>query len=52
MVIFLLRLKANQYEAGVKYVPKRSSHCRTGAVYQLTKTNNLMARSCRIVLLG
>ncbi|MDV2871955.1 ferrichrome porin FhuA [Phytobacter diazotrophicus] len=31
-----------QYEAGVKYVPKDRPIVLTGAVYQLTKTNNLM----------
>lgn len=35
--------KGKQYEAGVKYVPKDSPIVLTGAVYQLTKTNNLMA---------
>ncbi len=35
--------KGEQYEAGVKYVPKDMPVVLTGAVYQLTKTNNLMA---------
>ncbi len=35
--------KGKQYEAGVKYVPKDRPIVLTGAVYQLTKTNNLMA---------
>ncbi|MFC6120019.1 ferrichrome porin FhuA [Phytobacter sp. SCO41] len=34
--------KGKQYEAGVKYVPKDRPIVLTGAVYQLTKTNNLM----------
>lgn len=34
--------KGKQYEAGVKYVPKDMPVVVTGAVYQLTKTNNLM----------
>ncbi|WP_338561228.1 ferrichrome porin FhuA [Erwinia sp. E_sp_B04_7] len=33
--------KGEQYEAGVKYVPKDRPIVVTGAVYQLTKTNNL-----------
>lgn len=35
--------KGKQYEAGVKYVPSDRPIVITGAVYQLTKTNNLMA---------
>lgn len=35
--------KGEQYEAGIKYVPKDRPIVITGAVYQLTKTNNLMA---------
>lgn len=35
--------KGKQYEAGVKYVPSDRPIVLTGAVYQLTKTNNLMA---------
>lgn len=35
--------KGEQYEAGVKYVPKDMPVVITGAVYQLTKTNNLTA---------
>jgi len=35
--------KGKQYEAGVKYVPADRPIVITGAVYQLTKTNNLMA---------
>ncbi|SAC83871.1 ferrichrome porin FhuA [Enterobacter hormaechei] len=35
--------KGKQYEAGVKYVPNDRPIIITGAVYQLTKTNNLMA---------
>ncbi|MDU1923150.1 ferrichrome porin FhuA, partial [Enterobacter sp.] len=35
--------KGKQYEAGVKYVPNDRPTVITGAVYQLTKTNNLMA---------
>ncbi|WP_336218559.1 ferrichrome porin FhuA [Citrobacter amalonaticus] len=35
--------KGKQYEAGVKYVPNDRPVVITGAVYQLTKTNNLMA---------
>ncbi|RKQ39876.1 ferrichrome porin FhuA [Enterobacter sp. R1(2018)] len=35
--------KGEQYEAGVKYVPKDTPVVITGAVYQLTKTNNLTA---------
>ncbi|MDU5828437.1 MAG: TonB-dependent siderophore receptor, partial [Mixta calida] len=35
--------KGEQYEAGVKYVPKDMPVVLTGAVYQLTKTHNLMA---------
>ncbi|MBU9838168.1 ferrichrome porin FhuA [Rahnella sp. L72c] len=35
--------KGRQYEAGVKYVPKDMPVVVTGAVYQLTKTNNLMS---------
>jgi iron complex outermembrane receptor protein len=35
--------KGRQYEAGVKYVPKDMPVVITGAVYQLTKTNNLMS---------
>lgn len=35
--------KGKQYEAGVKYVPNDRPIVITGAVYQLTKTNNLMA---------
>lgn len=34
--------KGKQYEAGVKYVPSDRPIVLTGAVYQLTKTNNLM----------
>lgn len=34
--------KGKQYEAGVKYVPSDRPIVFTGAVYQLTKTNNLM----------
>ncbi len=33
--------KGEQYEAGVKYVPKDMPVVITGAIYQLTKTNNL-----------
>ncbi|QKJ85899.1 Ferric hydroxamate outer membrane receptor FhuA [Paramixta manurensis] len=35
--------KGRQYEAGVKYVPKDRPIVVTGALYQLTKTNNLTA---------
>lgn len=35
--------KGRQYEAGVKYVPKDRPIVLTAAVYQLTKTNNLMS---------
>ncbi|HIB0039477.1 TPA: ferrichrome porin FhuA [Escherichia coli] len=35
--------KGKQYEVGVKYVPEDRSIVLTGALYQLTKTNNLMA---------
>lgn len=35
--------KGRQYEAGVKYVPKDRPIVLTAALYQLTKTNNLMA---------
>ncbi|WP_312073404.1 ferrichrome porin FhuA [Atlantibacter sp.] len=35
--------KGKQYEAGVKYVPQDRPIVLTGAVYQLTKTNNLMS---------
>lgn len=35
--------KGKQYEVGVKYVPSDRPIVLTGAVYQLTKTNNLMA---------
>ncbi|EOI1354479.1 ferrichrome porin FhuA [Citrobacter amalonaticus] len=35
--------KGKQYEAGVKYVPSDRPIVLTGAIYQLTKTNNLMA---------
>ena len=35
--------KGEQYEAGVKYVPKDLPVVLTGAVYQLTKSNNLTA---------
>lgn len=35
--------KGEQYEAGVKYVPKDMPIVITGALYQLTKTNNLTA---------
>ncbi|SEK58727.1 iron complex outermembrane recepter protein [Kosakonia sacchari] len=35
--------KGKQYEAGVKYSPKDRPIVMTGAVYQLTKSNNLMA---------
>ncbi|QMN55385.1 ferrichrome porin FhuA [Citrobacter freundii] len=35
--------KGKQYEAGVKYVPSDRPIVLTGAVYQLTKTDNLMA---------
>ena len=35
--------KGKQYEAGLKYVPSDRPIVLTGAVYQLTKTNNLMA---------
>lgn len=35
--------KGEQYEAGVKYVPKDMPIVVTGAVYQLTKSDNLMA---------
>jgi iron complex outermembrane receptor protein len=35
--------KGKQYEAGVKYVPSDRPIVLTGAVYQLTKSNNLMA---------
>ncbi|MRT56364.1 ferrichrome porin FhuA [Enterobacteriaceae bacterium RIT693] len=34
--------KGKQYEAGVKYVPKDMPVVITGAVYQLTKSDNLM----------
>lgn len=34
--------RAKQYEAGVKFVPKDRPVVITGAVYQLTKNNNLM----------
>lgn len=33
--------RAKQYEAGVKYIPKDRPVVITGAIYQLTKTNNL-----------
>ena len=35
--------KGKQYEVGVKYVPSDRPIVLTGALYQLTKTNNLMA---------
>ncbi|HHU9031616.1 TPA: ferrichrome porin FhuA [Escherichia coli] len=35
--------KGKQYEVGVKYVPEDCPIVLTGALYQLTKTNNLMA---------
>ncbi|HHG8771093.1 TPA: ferrichrome porin FhuA [Raoultella planticola] len=35
--------KGEQYEAGVKYIPKDRPIVLTAAVYQLTKTNNLTA---------
>lgn len=35
--------KGKQYEVGVKYVPEDRPIVVTGAVYNLTKTNNLMA---------
>lgn len=35
--------KGRQYEAGVKYVPKDMPVIITGAVYQLTKSDNLMS---------
>lgn len=35
--------KGRQYEAGVKYVPKDMAVVITGAVYQLTKSDNLMS---------
>ncbi|MDI3425137.1 ferrichrome porin FhuA [Enterobacter sp. V87_3] len=35
--------KGKQYEAGVKYVPSDRPVVVTGALYQLTKSNNLMA---------
>ncbi|EGI6811648.1 ferrichrome porin FhuA [Escherichia coli] len=35
--------KGKQYEVGVKYVPDDRPIVVTGALYQLTKTNNLMA---------
>ncbi|HAW8035849.1 TPA: ferrichrome porin FhuA [Escherichia coli] len=35
--------KGKQYEVGVKYVPEYRPIVLTGALYQLTKTNNLMA---------
>ncbi|MCM7772476.1 ferrichrome porin FhuA [Enterobacter asburiae] len=35
--------KGKQYEAGLKYVPNDRPIVVTGALYQLTKTNNLMA---------
>lgn len=35
--------KGRQYEAGVKYVPNDRPIVLTAAVYQLTKTNNLMS---------
>ncbi|HDS2809034.1 TPA: ferrichrome porin FhuA [Escherichia coli] len=35
--------KSKQYEVGVKYVPEDRPIVVTGALYQLTKTNNLMA---------
>ncbi|NIY47990.1 ferrichrome porin FhuA [Cedecea colo] len=35
--------KGRQYEAGVKYVPKDMPVVITGAVYQLTKSDNLMS---------
>jgi len=34
--------KGKQYEVGMKYVPKNSALVLTGALFQLTKTNNLM----------
>ncbi|HCD8758399.1 TPA: ferrichrome porin FhuA [Escherichia coli] len=37
--------KGKQYEVGVKYVPEDRPIVVTGALYQLTKTNNLMADS-------
>jgi len=45
--------KGKQYEVGVKYVPSDRPIVLTGALYQLTKTNNLMARSFgKFILLG
>lgn len=35
--------RGEQYEAGVKYTPKDYAVVVTGALFQLTKTNNLMA---------
>lgn len=35
--------RGEQYEAGVKYTPKDHAVVVTGALFQLTKTNNLMA---------
>lgn len=35
--------RGEQYEAGVKYVPKDQTIVVTGALFQLTKTNTLMA---------
>ncbi|MBY7303224.1 ferrichrome porin FhuA [Escherichia marmotae] len=35
--------KGKQYEVGMKYVPEERPIVVTGALYQLTKTNNLMA---------
>ncbi|HDB9207345.1 TPA: ferrichrome porin FhuA [Escherichia coli] len=35
--------KGKQYEVGVKYVPEDRPIVVTGALYQITKTNNLMA---------
>ncbi|MEZ2576709.1 ferrichrome porin FhuA [Buttiauxella ferragutiae] len=35
--------KGRQYEAGVKYVPKDMAVVITGAIYQLTKSDNLMS---------
>jgi iron complex outermembrane receptor protein len=45
--------KGKQYEAGVKYVPNDRPIVITGAVYQLTKSNNLMSDpNARLLLLN
>lgn len=41
--------KGKQYEAGVKYSPSDRPIVLTGALYQLTKSNNLMADPARSV---